>query len=289
MKLVLSDRVQNILGIGLLVMILGLFATFLLWPEDDPFPPIVDVQMHYHRDAWHTFSPRAVIGVMKELDVRAAIVSSAPNQGTFKLSDEGFLRVLPSLTPYRSLADRHEWFTDNSLIEMMSKELNSGLYHGIGEVHMLDGQVRGPVVQYLLDEAVRRNMVVLAHTDANGLKQIMDLKPETKVLWAHAGMTAKSYIVEGMLIRYENLMVELSHRTDLVDEGGTLKPDWRKLLTHYPKRFMVGSGTYNNSWWYEYRYIIRRIRKYLQQLPRDVAEDIGYRNAMQLYSIAPIK
>lgn len=283
MKLQLSERAQNVFGIAVVVMILGTFATFLFWPEDDHYPPIIDVQMHYHRDAWHTFSPRSVIGVMKELNIPMAVVSSAPNEGTFRLLDEGFLSVAPSLTPYNSIEDRREWFADESVIDRLRKHLASGRFRGIGEVHIRDGQVRGPVVEYLFNEAVKRDMVLLTHSDVNALRQIYRMKPQLRIIWAHAGMTAKTYTIEGMLIKHPNLYVEMSHRTDILKDG-TLKPEWRKLFLRYPKRFMVGSGTYNNSYWYEYRYMIGRIRKWLNQLPPEVAEEIGYRNAKRLYS-----
>lgn len=283
MKLQLSDKAQNIVGIGIMVMILGIFATILLWPEDDHFPPIFDVQMHYNREAWNSFTPRSVIGVMRELNIHSAAVSSAPNEGTLRLLNKGPLIITPLLTPYKNIDDRQEWFTDISVIDRMQKELDSDRYYGIGEIHLRDGQVSGPVVKFVFDQAVKRDMVLLTHSDINALKQIYLFNSKMTIIWAHAGMTAKYYTVEGMLLKHPDLHVELSHRTDIA-ENGKLKPEWRKLFMRYSKRFMVGTGTYNNGYWYEYRYTIGRIRKILNQLPPDVAEDIGYRNAMRLFS-----
>lgn len=283
MKLQLSDKAQNILGIGLLVFIVGLFAAFLLWPEEDRFPPIFDVQMHYNRDAWRTVSPRSVIGGMKELDIHAA-VSSTPNEGTFRLIDQGSLLVTPMLTPYQTTEDRRNWFADPEARLRLRDGLVSGRYRGIGEIHVRDGQERGEVAQYLFREAVKRNLVVLIHATDETLEEIYRQFPDLKVIWAHAGMTAKSYVVDGMMYRHPGMLVEMSHRTDLTTDG-ELKPEWRKLFLRYPKRFMVGSGTYNKQIWYEYRYIILRTRRWLQQLPPDVAEDIGHRNARRVFSM----
>jgi len=283
-KLQLSDKAQNILGIGLLVFIVALFATFLLWPEEEKFPPIFDVQMHYNREAWHTFSTRSVVGGMKELDVRAA-VSSTPNEGTFRLLDRGPLSVTPMLTPYETTEDRRNWFDDPAALERLRKGLDSGRYRGIGELHVRDGQTDGRVARYIFEEAIRRNLYVLIHANTETLEEIIRLHPDLKIIWAHAGMNAKSYTVEGMMYQHPDLVVEMSHRTDLTNDG-KLKPDWKKLFLRYPKRFLVGSGTYNNQIWYEYRYIILRTRKWLNQLPRDIAEDIGFLNARRIFSTA---
>jgi hypothetical protein len=281
-KLQLSDKAQNIIGIGLLVMILATFATFLLWPDEEKFPPIFDVQMHYNREAWHIFSPRSVVGGMKELDVRAA-VSSTPNEGTFRLLDRGSLSITPMLTPYQTTDDRRNWFDDPAAKRRLQDGLESGRYRGIGEIHIRDGQENGSVTRFVFEQAIQHNLYVLIHADSETLRKIFLLFPDLKVIWAHAGMTAKPYTVDGMMYRYPSLMVEMSHRTDLTSEG-KLNPEWKNLFRRYAKRFMVGSGTYNNQIWYEYRYIILRTRRWLGQLPKDVAEDIGYRNAQRVFA-----
>lgn len=283
MHLTFSRRVKNILGWAVLGASLLILSLFLFWPDEDVEPPIFDVQLHYNREAWEYFSPRAIVGTLKRLNIRNAAVSSAPNEGTFRLRDAGALELLPLLSPYRTADDRTTWFTDEGVIALMRNELSSHSWRGIGELHLLDGQVKGPVVRFVVEEAARRNLVVLAHSDVEGLKQLFALEPRLRILWAHAGMTATPIAIDGMLYRYRNLWVELSHRTDMVDNGEP-KPEWRDLLLRYPGRFMVGSGTYDNSYWYEYRYIMAGIREWLRELPPEVAEDIAYRNAERLFS-----
>ena len=123
MVLRLSDRVQNILGWIIMGSVVLLFSWLLFWPRPDKIPPIFDVQMHYNREAWGNFSPRAVLGAMRELGVRYAAVSSAPNEGTFRLYQENSLDILPLLTPYKSLSDRRDWFLNSQLIPQLRKEL----------------------------------------------------------------------------------------------------------------------------------------------------------------------
>lgn len=278
----LSDRLQNYLGWFILASVMLMFAGLLFWPRADHAPPIFDVQMHYNHDAWHVFSVKAVIGTMRELDISYAAVSSAPNEGTFRLFRENILTVLPLLTPYRTIEDRHTWFDDKAIVEYLRTELDSGRYRGIGEIHLLDGQVAGPVVQFVVQQAVERRMVLLAHSDITAIRQLFRLDNRLRIIWAHAGMTTQPLQIDGMLYQYPGLFVELSHRTDLFRDG-RLKPEWQELFLRYPDRFMVGTGTYNNSYWYEYRYTIRRIRKWLQELPADVAAKIGHKNALRLF------
>ena len=278
----LSDRLQDYLGWLLLAATVLMFSALLFWPRADHSPPLFDVQMHYNSEAWPVFSVRAVIGTMRELGISYAVVSSAPNEGTFRLYRENILTVLPLLTPYRTIEDRHSWFENRDLIDYLRKELDSNRYRGIGEVHLLDGQVTGPVVRFVAQQAVRRNMVLLTHSDLAAVRQLFRMEADLRILWAHAGMTAQPLQVDGMLYRYPNLFVELSHRTDLFRDG-RLKPEWRKLFLRYPDRFMIGTGTYNNSYWYEYRYTVGRIRKWLRELPKDVAHAIAHRNAARLF------
>jgi len=85
-------------------------------------------------------------------------------------------------------------------------------------------------------------------------------------------------IVEG----FPRVWVELSMRTD-VASGGTLNPEWRALFLKHPDRFMVGTDTWTTSRWDSVVEEARAIRRWLGQLPRDVAEQIAYRNGKRLF------
>jgi len=279
----LSERTQNILGWIIAACVVIIFSWMLFWPKPAKFPPIFDVQMHYNQDAWGKFSPRSILGSMKELGVRHAAVSSAPNEGTFRLYGENLLDILPLLTPYKKLSERHDWYLDTALIDWLQGQLRDQRYRGVGELHLVDGQVTGPVVDFIVRESVARNMVLLAHSDVVSIKALYRLNPDLRIIWAHAGMTTTPLVIDSMFYKYPRLMAELSHRGDMTRDG-ELKPEWRRLLLAHAKRFMVGTGTYNNGFWYEYPYTIGRIREWLQQLPREVAEDIGYRNALRIFN-----
>jgi hypothetical protein len=70
-----------------------------------------------------------------------------------------------------------------------------------------------------------------------------------------------------------------------VAPGAKLAPQWRELMLLYPDRFLLGTGTYNNEYWYQFRYTLNRYRKWLNKLPPDVAAMIAYRNGLVLFEL----
>jgi hypothetical protein len=76
--------------------------------------------------------------------------------------------------------------------------------------------------------------------------------------------------------------VELALRSD-VAPGGTLDPAWKALFLRKPDRFMVGTDTWTTSRWDEIRPATAAVQQWLAQLPRDVAEQIAYRNGERLF------
>jgi len=254
-----------------------------LW-EPAYSPPIFDVQVHYNEEAWKVYSPRVILNTARKINVPWMAVSSTPNDGTFRLAGDAAVQVVPLLAPYRSAADRDDWFRNPEIVTMLEAALATGRYRGIGEFHLYDGQVDTPVVRRLVELAAEHRLVLSAHSDPNAVRQLFALAPGIRILWAHAGMTANAATVEEMLGRYPNLWAELSHRTDIAPRG-RLAPEWRELLLRYPGRFLLGSGTYSNEYWQQFRYSLMRCRDWLEDLPPVVAERIAYRNALELFGV----
>lgn len=254
-----------------------------LW-EPEYTPPIFDVQVHYNEDAWKAYSPKVILNTAKKVNVPWMAVSSTPNDGTFRLGGNEAVRVVPLFAPYRSAADRDDWFQKVEIIPLLEAALASGRYRGIGEFHLYDGQVDTPVVRRLVELAAEHRLVLSAHSDPNAVRQLFALDPGVRILWAHAGMTTNAATVEEMLGRYSNLWAELSHRTDVAPRG-KLAPEWREMLLRYPRRFLLGSGTYSNEHWQQFRYGMVRYRDWLEDLPSDVAERIAYLNGLELFAL----
>jgi hypothetical protein len=68
-----------------------------------------------------------------------------------------------------------------------------------------------------------------------------------------------------------------------IASGGRLDSAWQTVLLKYPERFMVGTDTWTTSRWDDLVAGMQRVRSWLDQLPRDVAELIAYRNAERLF------
>jgi predicted TIM-barrel fold metal-dependent hydrolase len=114
------------------------------------------------------------------------------------------------------------------------------------------------------------------------MEHLLQHYPQTRFLWAHAGMSASATTVARLLEQSANLWVELSLRSD-VAPGGTLDPAWQGVFLRYPDRFMVGTDTWVTSRWETLAEGMRATRRWLDQLPREVAEQIAYRNAERLF------
>ena len=87
--------------------------------------------------------------------------------------------------------------------------------------------------------------------------------------------------VREMLAKYKNLWADLAFRSDQAPSG-KLDAAWRKLFLDYPERFMVGTDTYTPERWH---YVVEHAaysRKWLAELPPDLADNIAFRNAERL-------
>lgn len=247
-------------------------------------PQIFDAQVHYNRNSWSTVSEQAVMNTARELNVSWLLVASTPNEGTWKLYDADPDRVIPMLVPGFTREDRETWFKDPEIAAYIDEEINKRPYRGIGEFFLFDGQVDTPVVKHVVALATERKLVLHARSDPNAIRQLFELGPSLRILWAHAGMHSRPEVIDSLLYRYPNLWVELSHRVDVAPDG-KLDPAWRKLFTRYSDRFLLGSGTYTSQYWYRFREYHARYRDWLKELPPYIRKNIAYRNGLRLFRL----
>jgi hypothetical protein len=247
-------------------------------------PPIFDAQVHYNEASWFRVSVEAVLNTAEELNVPWLLVGSTPNEGTWKLYERAPQQVIPMLVPGFSRADRDNWFNNEKISAYIENELKHRPYRGIGEFFLFDGQVDTPVVRHMVELAVARDLVLHARSDPNALHQLFALNYSLRIIWAHAGMFTQPDTIADLLERYPGLWVDISLRGDVAPDG-ELDPRWRELFLRYPERFLVGSGTYTNEYWYQFRYNLNRYRRWLKTLPPEIAERIAYRNGVQLFGL----
>jgi hypothetical protein len=274
---------QSLAGRALVFLSLPLVLLAVAFWEPDHSPPIFDVQMHYNDDVWRGYPARGILRGVQKLNVPWVALSSVPNEGTWKLYDLDRARFLPFFVPYRTRDDRDDWFEDPRTLDWLERELDAGVYRGIGEIHLYAGGVDRPVVRRLLALAVERRLVLNVHGEAEVIRALFAIEPRSRVIWAHAGATARPAQIGALLERYPTLWAELSHRPDVAPDG-VLAPEWRALFLDWPERFLLGSGTYSSEYWYQFRYILGRYRDWLRELPPPVAERIAHRNALELFA-----
>ncbi len=246
--------------------------------------PIFDVHAHYSSDAWAAHRPEAIVAKLDAANVVRALVSSTPDDGTLMLYRHDAGRFVPVLRPYRRRADMAGWFGDADVLAYVEERLGRGFYRGVGEFHLLEeGHARTPQMRRLAALAVERGIMLHVHSGAAPVRALFAIAPEVKILWAHAGMSEPPEVVGELVERYPGLMVELAFRAADVAPHGRLDAAWRALFTRHPDRFMVGSDTYLSGRWDVYPDIIEEHRRWLRQLPRELAEALAWENAARLF------
>jgi len=264
--------------------------------------PLLDAHLHYNVEAVQGPHPISdVLARMQRNGVRAIVANSRPNDGTKALveartqTDAAGVTVVPFIRLYRNRADYDNWYRDESIYEMVQAEFTRGTargpYRGIGEFHLYDSRnANGPVARKLMAFAEDKQLAVLAHVDDVAVDLLMANAPskgqKLRLIWAHTGIGGTPVErVEAMLARYPLLMGELSYRPGLTCEGGLLCPEWRALLLRYPDRFLIGSDTWINPRWQQYDELMQGYRRWLGDLPPDVARQIAWDNGAALFGL----
>ena len=244
--------------------------------------PIFDAHIHYSRPDWDVYTPERALSILARAGVRRAIVSSTPDDGTLKLYEKSPQGIVPFLRPYRTREDMGGWPRDLSVAAYVEERLKRGIYRGIGEFHMDAADVDAPVVRRLAELAAERGIFLWAHVDETTIEKLLQRYPAVRFLWAHAGMSTGGAAVGRLLDRFPTLWVELALRTD-VASGGALAPEWRAVFLRHPARFMVGTDTWITSRWEVVRDYHLEVQKWLGELPREVAEQIAWKNGERLF------
>jgi predicted TIM-barrel fold metal-dependent hydrolase len=164
------------------------------------------------------------------------------------------------------------------------------IYVGIGEFHLQTGTAaNSPIVRQTVKLAVERRLYLHIHGNAEAVRVVFGYEPKVKILWAHAGMIDPPEVVAKMFDEFENLWADTSYREYAISpsDSGKLDPTWEALLLKYADRIMIGTDTWVPSRWASYEDLIKFNRRWLNRLPREVAEKIAYGNAARLFGAKP--
>jgi hypothetical protein len=260
--------------------------------------PIFDAHLHYNDEAWMSAHPLDdALGRMNRSGVRAIIANSRPNDGTKSLASArektaaAGVTVVPFIRLYRNRADYSGWFQDETIYEMVQRELAAGTaagpYRGLGEFHLYDSaNANGAVARKLMQLAEAKDLAVLAHVDDSAIDLLMAHAPNARLIWAHTGIGgAPVERVRALMAKYPKLMGELSYRPGLTEGGGGLSAEWKALLSTHSERFLVGSDTWVNARWAGYEGLMSDARRWLADLPEPAARRIAWENGARLFGL----
>jgi hypothetical protein len=264
--------------------------------------PLFDAHLHYNEEAWMSAHPiDDALARLQRAGVRAIIANSRPNDGTKSLASArektqaAGVTVVPFIRLYRNRADYTGWFQDETIYELVQRELAAGTaagpYRGLGEFHLYDSaNANGAVARKLMQLAQEKELVVLAHVDDSAIELLMAHAPNARLIWAHTGIGgAPAARVRTLLARYPKLMGELSYRPGLTEAGGGLSAEWKALLSAQPERFLVGSDTWVNARWAGYEGLMSDARRWLGDLPEAAARRIAWDNGAALFGLSAPK
>ena len=250
--------------------------------------PIFDAHLHYNVEAVERYPVGTVMELFSKNGVKAILANSRPNDGTRALveasrkSPRAGLAVVPFIRVYRDRADYGTWQENPDIAAMIEEEAKRGYYRGVGEFHVFGRDADTPVVKRIVDFAVARGFILHAHCDEEALEVLFAHNPKARVIWAHTGFSTPLARVDELFGKYAQLWGELSYRGDLV-EGGRLSPAWKAFFAKHPRRFLVGSDTWVNERWQSYPATLGTYRKWLGELPPELAGRIAWRNGAELF------
>ncbi|MBI3624602.1 MAG: amidohydrolase family protein [Candidatus Rokubacteria bacterium] len=180
--------------------------------------------------------------------------------------------------------------------------LASRRYRAAGEVHIrqvsrrIDRRTDDPAFGQVLEVAAKHGVPVAIHAEltaeaARGLETALQAHPKAMLILAHGG-SAEPPVLEGLLGRHANLMVDLSgmhylRTPKLASETGPLDPAWKALIEKLPDRFLMGIDVWAPRLFEPatLNRLIEWTRRILGELRPEVAEKVAYKNAARLFRL----
>jgi hypothetical protein len=244
--------------------------------------PIFDAHLHYSHDAWDVVPPAEAVKILRQAGLRRAMVSSSDDEGTQKLYKLAPDIVIPVLRPYRKRGELSSWVRDPTVIDYLESRLAKYHYVAIGEFHVYGADADLPVVRRMVQLAKQRGLFLHLHGDAEAVERVFKQDPQARILWAHSGFD-RPEAVSAMLAKHPALWADLAFRNDQASNGKVAE-GWRKAFLAHPDRFLVGTDTFTPERWYYVTEHASYSRGWLADLPKDVAEKIGWRNGDAIFS-----
>lgn len=247
--------------------------------------PLFDAHIHYKEPAWDQYPVDSIIELMDESGVAMGLVSSTPDEGTIMLWDYAPNRIVPELRPYHGSANSSNWAKAEGMVDYLNGRLDAYPHEGIGEfhIHRLDTDDE-PMFRKVIEMAKQRDILLHVHAGTGPIRWLYSLDPDVRIIWAHAGLGERVQDVYALMKEFPGLYADTSLREHaILGRGDDLHPVWKQIAIQFQDRLMIGSDTWVNGQWQNYRQIMDSNRRWLAKLPRGVAEKIAYKNAEKLF------
>ena len=133
------------------------------------------------------------------------------------------------------------------------------------------------------------------HANIDAFERLLSHNARARIIWAHLGSDFTGFrtveLDRQLLVAHPNLYMEIKTDPDAhgrnypLDRDGKIKPDWLKLFTDFPDRFVIGSDQHYpeppdaDKRWQETILLFN-------QLPAGVRKKIGTENVAHIYGNA---
>ena len=195
-------------------------------------------------------------------------------------------------------------------------KMNPGFWQGIGEVFtrhddvtaLMQGntpRANNEAMIKVYRVAEEYDLPVLLHSNITSkrernplyleeLEEALSKNPDVRFIWAHAGTSMELHrhqeeldflhpLIKRLLDEHDNLYIDLSWtllEPYLLDAQGKPNPNWLKLFTDYPTRFVLGSDVVGR--FSSLGETMSGFEPVLEALPKDVAQAIAEDNFLKL-------
>ncbi len=273
--------------------------------------PLADVHLHYNWDQVESIDVAEALRRLRRNGVVLGVVSSKPPALAAELAAAAGDWVVPLFMPYLEPERKRDWFRDERVLPAARAALASGAFKGLGEMHLIVGfspslEHRDRVIDGMLELAVEFDVPASVHAEASSHRFFRPLcrrHPGARIYWAHAGGVLPPEEVTGLLRACPNVWIDLSARDPMrygkvhpiTDASGRLMPAWRELVIEFQDRVMVGTDPFfkesldswdePNTGWDHIDAIVAFHRRWIHDLPADVARKVRLDNAVRFFRI----
>ena len=135
--------------------------------------PISDAHLHYSHDSVELTPPERVIEIMREANLKLALVSSSDDKGTQLLVDLAPDLIVPGLRPYTRRGQLGSWYQDQANLDYVEDLLGKHQYATIGEFHLYGDTADLEIPRRIVELAAEHNLILHAHSDAEAVERLL--------------------------------------------------------------------------------------------------------------------